>query len=347
MPSQRSAHEQAAIRHDVFRWLDELLAAGRWELTRTELENYAFDGERIPLLDRNRGIRNPVDFASTLTVMTSAKKDHPYDDQVLEGGVIKYSYRAQQGGDNKKLVKAYELQEPIVYLRGVRAGVYVPYYPVYIIRNLPAERAVLLSTDEIVRALGNPDTATPAMKRYAESMARTRLHQPMFRAQVMHAYEGACAVCSLKHADLLDAAHIIGDNEDDGRPVVTNGLSLCKIHHSSYDRNLLGITPDYEIRIDHKVLEEVDGPMLKYGIQAMHGRQLKVPRRKAERPDVVGLTRRFEDFTLGQDHQTRNTVGTNTIWPPSGSPDLYPANLTIPRPEHTADVSGTTHTSHE
>jgi predicted restriction endonuclease len=52
--------------------------------------------------------------------------------------------------------------------------------------------------------------------------------------------EQKCAVCSLRHGELLDAAHIIGDGKPDGIPIVPNGLSLCKIHHAAYDTNLLG-----------------------------------------------------------------------------------------------------------
>ncbi len=50
-------------------------------------------------------------------------------------------------------------------------------------------------------------------------------------------------MCRLKHVDLLDAAHILSDS-DGGQPVVTNGLSLCKIHHAAYDRGIVGVRPD-------------------------------------------------------------------------------------------------------
>jgi putative restriction endonuclease len=125
----RSRAEQAAIRQDVFRWLDNQLGSGKWELTRAELVNYTYLGERIPLLDQGRGIRNPADFDSTLSVMTSAK-GRPYDDEILDDGIIRYSYRAQEGGDNKKLVQAFIDRDPLIYFRGVRDGVFIAYYPV-------------------------------------------------------------------------------------------------------------------------------------------------------------------------------------------------------------------------
>ena len=77
---------------------------------------------------------------------------------------------------------------------------------------------------------------------------------------------------------------------------MTNGLALCKIHHASYDRNLLGITPDYEVRINQDLLNEVDGPMLRHGLQDMHGRRIAVPKRKTEWPDRDRLAVRFTEF---------------------------------------------------
>ena len=92
---------------------------------------------------------------------------------------------------------------------------------------------------------------------------------------------------------LLDAAHIIGNSED---PIVTNGLTLCKIHHASYDSNMLGISPDYTVHINRELLEEVDGPMLKHGIQEMDKRPLSLPGRRADRPDRDRLSARYESF---------------------------------------------------
>ena len=73
-------------------------------------------------------------------------------------------------------------------------------------------------------------------------------------------------------------------------------LSLCKIHHAAYDRRLLGIRPDYEVRINQRLLDEVDGPMLRHGLQEMHGRPLTVPRQRSDQPDRERLGRRFDLF---------------------------------------------------
>jgi putative restriction endonuclease len=49
-----------------------------------------------------------------------------------------------------------------------------------------------------------------------------------------------------------------------------------------------------EVRAD--VLEEVDGPMLRYGLQEVHGVRIHLPRVAALRPSVDGLESRYERF---------------------------------------------------
>jgi putative restriction endonuclease len=113
---------------------------------------------------------------------------------------------------------------------------------------------------------------------------------------VLLAYQTQCTFCRLKHGELLDAAHIISDGEDKGDPVVSNGLSLCKIHHAAFDNNIIGITPDYNVHVREDILEEVDGPMLKYGLQSMHGNRLILPKHKVDFPDRERLEYRYEQF---------------------------------------------------
>ena len=54
-----------------------------------------------------------------------------------------------------------------------------------------------------------------------------------------------------------------------GSQIVPNGLALCKIHHAAYDSNIVGIRPDLIVEIQPKILAEVDGPMLRHGLQEM------------------------------------------------------------------------------
>ena len=60
--------------------------------------------------------------------------------------------------------------------------------------------------------------------------------------------------------------------------------------------NMLGISPDYEVRVDARLLEEVDGPMLRHGLQEMHATTLTLPHRRPDRPDRDRLEERFATF---------------------------------------------------
>jgi putative restriction endonuclease len=73
-------------------------------------------------------------------------------------------------------------------------------------------------------------------------------------------------------------------------------LSLCKIHHAAFDKNILGIRPDYRVEIQSDVLEEIDGPMLKHGLQELHGAKLILPSKAIDRPDPERLDQRYELF---------------------------------------------------
>ena len=80
-----------------------------------------------------------------------------------------------------------------------------------------------------------------------------------------------------------------------GEPAITNGLSLCSIHHRAFDENLIGISPDYEARVAPRLLEDEDGPMLEL-LKAFDRRSITVPRSTVMRPDRELLATRFEQF---------------------------------------------------
>ena len=102
-------------------------------------------------------------------------------------------------------------------------------------------------------------------------------------------------MCRLRHGELLDAAHIV-PHASSGPSTVPNGLALCKIHHAAYDHDIVGIRPDHVIQVRTDMLDEVDGPMLRHGLQEIHNQKLYVPRRPADRPAAEFLERRWEQF---------------------------------------------------
>lgn len=181
---------------------------------------------------------------------------------------------------------------------------YLAEWPVFIESDHPDNLFVNVSIDAR-SALLNEDSHAPDLvadaealyrRRYATSEAIVRLHQGEFRIRVLTAYKEQCAFCHLRYQQLLDAAHIIPDSEEGGEPVVPNGLSLCKIHHAAFDSNIVGLSPDYKIIVREDILEEIDGPMLKYGIQGMHGQKILLPGSRKNWPDREKVAYRFEKF---------------------------------------------------
>jgi putative restriction endonuclease len=131
---------------------------------------------------------------------------------------------------------------------------------------------------------------------YVTGVVRVRLHQRAFRERVLEAYQRQCAFCRFRHEELLDAAHIVPDSEPGGEPVVRNGLALCTLHHSAFDRQFLGLRPDYVLEVRPDILREHDGPTLVHAIQALHGQRILLPRAEALRPDRTLLAMRYEKF---------------------------------------------------
>ncbi len=291
---------EEVLRREALMHALALKFSGTTELTRGWLTKVDFGWGPERLLDVSKGIWNPSQYAATLTIVSDPNGE--YDDGDHEGSLYRYSYERRppgqdpRGGSNAKLRQAMRLQLPIVMLRKVGEGKFIPIMPVYVVKDEPENRRFLLALDESLRFLPDPANLTEDQRRYAKRVIRERLHQPEFRNRVMNAYEARCAVCQLKKLPLLEAAHITADSDVEGLPVVTNGLALCRIHHGAYDENILGISPDYRVRIRPDILAETDGPMLKHGLQQMDGQGLWLPKRADEMPDPERLDARFQAF---------------------------------------------------
>jgi putative restriction endonuclease len=127
-------------------------------------------------------------------------------------------------------------------------------------------------------------------------MVRQRLHQLSFREAVISAYGGRCAISGLPEPLLLDAAHIVADQDLSlGQPVVPNGIPLSKIHHAAFDAHLIGIDPDYRLHVSDRLLGQNDGPMLEV-LKRLAGETIRRPSRPRDDPDRDRLAMRFELF---------------------------------------------------
>lgn len=268
---------------------------------------FLFENNRIPLVNPQRGIFKPRQMEYLLSIRTVIPRTARrvwYDDQVMaheqifkSAEAVDYAFMGKnpEAADNQWLKGAYENKVPIIYFLGVAPGRYQVITPTFISgwddKNLKAQIIFGFPDQDkffAPRSIGE--------RRYALRSVKQRLHQASFREAVITAYDGRCALSGLPEQRLLDAAHIVSDNNEQlGQPIVSNGLPLSKIHHAAFDAHLIGIDPDYRLHVSEQLLAQRDGPMLE-ALKRLKGEKLHPPARKEDYPDPERLAQRFEQF---------------------------------------------------
>lgn len=290
------------IRLAVFNWLKTQSAIYGGVLPRKVLENgFNYYGQRVTLVGP-AGIWKPRQMELPVSITTVI--DGPYDDAMRKDGFLSYKYRGTDPyhRDNVGLRKAMKTNTPLVYFVNLVKGQYLANFPAFIIGENIDRHEFTVAMDEeryLTKNAEQHDINDPTeyyRRKYQTTLVKQRTHQQGFRIRVLAAYDSRCCLCRLNHTELLDAAHIIPDNEPMGDPIVQNGLTLCKIHHSAFDVNIIGISPDYNIHIRKDILHEIDGPMLKHGLQELNKQKINLPSGKRNYPDKERLELRFQRF---------------------------------------------------
>lgn len=289
------------VRLAAFQWLRAQMDVHGEVLPRSVLaQGFDFDGRRVPLLGP-QGIFKPASCEVPLSITTIPGQ---YPD-AMGGATLAYAYRGTDPAhpDNRGLRRAMQQQLPLVYFYRLQPGQYLAAFPVYIVGDHPEQLSFDVQVDDVAQLAPTPEAVDmvsedrAAIRReYVTAVVRRRLHQQAFRARVIEAYRTRCAFCRLRHQELLDAAHITADAAETGEPVVSNGLSLCKLHHAAFDRHFLTVRPDYVIEVRRSILEEEDGPMLLHGLKGMHGSRIILPREGSLQPDRDRLEERYAAF---------------------------------------------------
>ena len=270
---------------------------------------FTFEGERIPLVNPQRGIFKPRQMQYLLSIRTVFPRPGKrvwYDDQrqvhsqIFESReAVDYAFMGKNSdaADNRWLREAFENRVPVIYFLGVAPGLYQAIIPTYISgwdANALKARIVFGIQDQADYVA--PESVSE--RRYALHTVKQRLHQASFREAVISAYNGRCALSGLPEQRLLDAAHIISDKDERlGQPVVPNGLPLSKIHHAAFDAHLIGIDPDYRLHVSESLLDQHDGPMLD-ALKQLDGGILHLPARTKDYPDRDRLALRYEQFKV-------------------------------------------------
>lgn len=290
------------IRMAAFQWLAEQTRIhGEDVLPRTLLQQgFTYDGERVPLLGP-QGIFKPRIMELPLSITTTA--DSPYTDAFDQGEILHYRYRGEdpQHRDNVGLRRAMQEHRPLVYFFGLVKSQYLAVWPVYVIGDHPAALTFQVVAEEMNRVVLQPEqfvhtVREDARRQYLTAEVRVRLHQRSFRERVLEAYHSQCALCRLRHRELLDAAHIIPDVHPEGMPMVRNGLALCKLHHAAFDSYLLTITPEYVVHIREDILQEEDGPVLQHALKGLENTRILLPHDRGDWPDRDALAYRHANY---------------------------------------------------
>lgn len=287
------------VRLATFDWLSDQVALHGDVLPRKILEDgFDIEGQTIHLVGP-QGIFKPRILEIPLTITTTP--GGPYEDSFSPDEYLLYRYRGTDPNhpDNVGLRRALTENKPLVYFHGVVPGKYLAVWPVFIIADQPDNLAFKVAVDDMSQLISSgAQVSEPneGRRAYITATVLTRLHQRSFRERVLEAYSSQCALCRLRHLELLDAAHIIPDSEPTGTASVNNGIALCKLHHAAFDRFIIGITPDYIIEVRQDILDEEDGPMLQHGLKDLHQSKIILPKNQASWPNRNALDDRYQRF---------------------------------------------------
>jgi hypothetical protein len=127
------------------------------------------------------------------------------------------SFKRAPGG----LRDAMRRQLPLIYFHGIVPGRYMASWPVYIVGDEPGALTFRVAVDDrqlAVEGAQQDSSEVEIRRRYVTRLVRQPLHQQTFRERVLAAYREHCAICRLRHQELLEAAHI-----GDADPEVSRG----------------------------------------------------------------------------------------------------------------------------
>ena len=124
----------------------------------------------------------------------------------------------------------------------------------------------------------------------APTEAENPIRKAGFRQAIMRIYDYTCAVCqlyvlTLDGESVTEAAHIIPFSESHNNDV-RNGISLCQLHHWSFDKGLISVDSNYKVIVSELMLER--GPA-EWRLTALRGKGILLPDRDALYPAQEAL----------------------------------------------------------
>jgi putative restriction endonuclease len=187
---------EAAVQHL------ERLGARRVLTSQDLAAGFLFRGERVPLVNPQRGIFKPSAMKHLLSIRTVFPKAGSrvcYDDQrevhrQIHAGdeLVDYAFMGNnpEAADNRWLREAMQAQVPIIYFLGVSPGKYSAIFPTYVVRWSAAELKASVAFAAPMSAETSYAIPSEPERRYGLRVVSQRLHQATFREAVLTAYDG-------------------------------------------------------------------------------------------------------------------------------------------------------------
>lgn len=125
-------------------------------------------------------------------------------------------------------------------------------------------------------------------RRFGEPvLTRPRLGQAGFKASLLDAYGGRCAVTDSKITPILEAAHI-RPYASGGRHEISNGLLLRSDVHKLYDGGYLGVDVNHRLRVSPRLRTDF-GNGTEFYHRETAGTVIALPSRSQDHPDRDAL----------------------------------------------------------
>jgi putative restriction endonuclease len=180
IPSTDPATHDVQLRQAAFDHVNRVATLRAGVLDSADLAGgFEFGGERIPLINPQRGIFKPRRMEHLLSIKTVFPRAGArvwYDDQheahrkIYAGdGVVDYAFMGTDpnSADNRWLQDAMQEQIPIIYFLGTSPGRYQPIIPTFIVGWHPEHLRVQLAFGALVGASAQATLPASPERRYA------------------------------------------------------------------------------------------------------------------------------------------------------------------------------------
>ena len=125
------------LRAAALAYVDRLVQRSGGPVLFRDLDAFEFEGRKVPLIHRPKGINTVKGFDAALTILTTFRarpEDQPYEDAEGADGYLRYKWRKTEADqhDNVALRRALEQRKPLIWFFGVASGVYTAIYPIWL-----------------------------------------------------------------------------------------------------------------------------------------------------------------------------------------------------------------------